>query len=444
MSLKSKLSSILLLMLSFVGISSAQAPLTVEQATERAATQSRDVLQAKVGVQAKAEDASVARTRRWPSLSTSAQVGPLLNRASVTFDQGVLGTFASTGPIPARNTDVTIPRRIAGYDLTQVSLPLSQQPRLGLAVASANRETDIARQQEESVRLNQVSQTRNLYFQIVALEEARRAANAQVDAATETLRLAREAVEKGTGLPLERAESEARLAQAKADAAGLETDIRNGREQLNLLIGEPLDTQFVLTSTTPRANLMTLEEARKRALEAKPEVKEARLRLDQSGLSLRSKRLEYIPDVNLQFTYLSFLNSSNALPNQIALAGFSLTWEPWDWGRKRHEAAGLRDKQEQARLTVAQTEQQVQWEAGRAWRELDRAQRNLDAARLASKSAEENLRVVRERHAKQSALERELLVAQTNWESAGQQQARAAAAVGVAWANFQAAIGAEQ
>jgi outer membrane protein len=444
MSLKSKLSFMLLLMLFFVGISAAQAPLTVEQATERAANQSRDVLQAKAGVLAKAEDASVARTRRWPSLTTSAQVGPLLNRASVTFDQGVLGTFAATGPIPAKNTDVTIPRRLAGYDLTQASLPLSQQPRLGLAVASADRETGIARQQAESVRLNQVAQTRNLYFQIVALEEARRAANAQVEAANETLRLAREAVGKGTGLPLEQAESEARLAQANADAAGLETDIRNGREQLNLLLGEPLDTQFVLTSIAPRANLMTLEEARKRALEAKPELKEARLRLDQTGLSLRSKRLEYIPDVNLQFTYLSFLNSSNALPNQIALAGFSLTWEPWDWGRKRHEAAGLRDKQEQARLTVAQAEQQVQWEAGRAWRELDRAQRNLDAARLVSKSAEENLRVVRERRAKQSALERELLVAQTNWESAGQQEARAAAAVGVAWANFQAAIGAEQ
>jgi len=440
MSLKSGLSAILLL----ASVTAAQTPLTVEQATERAASQSRDVLQSKVAVQAKAEDASVARTRRWPSLSTSAQAGPILNHASVTFERGVLGNFASTGPIPATNTEIGIPRRIAGYDLSQAVLPLSQQPRLGLAVALADRETDVARQQAESVRLNLVSQTRNLYFQIVALEAARRAADAQVHAAEETLRLARESVEKGTGLPLDQAGSEARLAQAKADAAGLETDIRDGREQLNLLMCEPLDTQFDLTSGVPRAAIMTLEEARRRALDAKPEVKEARLRLEQTGLSLRSKRLEQIPDVNLQVTYLAFFNSSNTLPNQIALAGFSLTWEPWDWGRKRHEAAGLRDKREQARLALAQTEQQVQWEAGRAWRELDRAQRNLEAARLASRSAEENLRVVRERHAKQAALERELLVAQTNWETAGQQQARAVAAMGVAWANYQSAIGAEQ
>jgi outer membrane protein len=436
--------SFILLSLVVAGFALAQSSLTAEQAAERAVNRSQDVLQAEAGILAKVEDAEVARTSRWPKLTTSAQIGPLLDHASVTFNQGVLGSSASTGPIPGRNTDIAIPRRIAGYDLAQASLPLSQQPRLGLEIASANLDINVARQLAESVRLNRISQTRELYFQLVALEEARRAANAQVEVATETFRLSQEALQEGTGLPSELANSEARMAQAKADAAALEADICNGREQLNLLMGEPLDKQFVLTSTTPRVNLVTLEEARQRALAAKPELKEVRLRLEQSGLALRSKRLEYIPDVDLQFTYLSFLNSSNTLPNKIALAGFSLTWEPWDWGRKKHEAARLRDRQEQARLAVVQTEQQVQWEAGRAWRALDQAQRNLDAARLGSKSAQENLRVVRQRHAKQAALKRELLVAQTNWEFAGQQEARAVAAVGVAWAKFQAAIGADQ
>ena len=47
------------------------------------------------------------------------------------------------------------------------------------------------------------------------------------------------------------------------------------------------------------------------------------------------------------------------LPKNVASVGIEVKWEPWDWGRKRHEAAALRDKQEQARLAVAQTEQQV-------------------------------------------------------------------------------------
>jgi outer membrane protein TolC len=74
---------------------------------------------------------------------------------------------------------------------------------------------------------------------------------------------------------------------------------------------------------------------------------------------------------------------------------------------------------------------------------LGRAQRNLEAARLTTKSSEENLRVVRQRHEKEAALLRDLLEAQTNWEAAGQQEARAVAAVGIAWANLQSAIGAE-
>jgi outer membrane protein TolC len=420
-----------------------QNALSLEQAAQRASAQNRDVRQARAGIQVRAEEATAARTRRWPSLTTSVQAGPILNHASGAFSQGILGNYAATGPIPSQNTEVNIPRRIGGYEYSQISMPLSQQARLKAGVKLAEGETNVAREQAESLRLSAIAQVRDLYFQIAALETARRAANKQLEAAGETARLALEGVAKGTALPLDEAAAGAKLGQAQADVTNLETDIRNGREQLNLLMGEPLDAQFVLTDNVPPAAVLTFEEARRRALETKPEIKEARSRLEQAGLSVHSKRLEEIPDVNLTLTHVAFFNSSNYLPNQFAIAGLSLSWEPWDWGRKRHEAAGLRDKEEQARLVLAQVREQVTLEADRAWRELGRAQRNLEAARLTTKSSEENLRVVRQRHEKEAALLRDLLEAQTNWEAAGQQEARAVAAVGIAWANLQSAIGAE-
>jgi outer membrane protein len=422
----------------------AQAPLSLAEATHRAAAQNRDLLQSAAAVKARAEDARVARTRRWPSLSTTAQVGPLLNQAHVTFTHGALGNFASTGPIPANDQNVGIPRRLGGYSLSQFSLPLSQQPRLGLNVALADQETAATAEQKASLQLNVVAQVRGLYFQIVGLEAARKAADAQVEAAHETLRLAREAVAKGTALDREQAAAEARLAQSEADAAGLETDIQNGREQLNLLLGEPLTTQFTLIETAPAATATSEDEARRQAMAARPQVKEARIRLEQARLSERAKRLEYVPDINLAVTYAGFFNSTNFLPNQFAIAGLSLNWEPWDWGRKRHEAAGLRDKEEQARLALQQAEQQAAFEAAQAWREMERARRNLEAAHLAVESTKENLRVVREQYAKQAALLGDVLEAQSRWEAAGQQQARAVAANGVAWANFQSALGTEE
>jgi outer membrane protein TolC len=101
----------------------------------------------------------------------------------------------------------------------------------------------------------------------------------------------------------------------------------------------------------------------------------------------------------------------------------------------------LRDREEQARLALAQMEEQVALEARQAWRKFERATLNLAASRLAVRSAEENLRVVRERHKQQAALLKDVLEAETGWEAAGQQQARAAAAAGIAWANLESAIG---
>jgi len=250
-------------------------------------------------------------------------------------------------------------------------------------------------------------------------------------------------VAEGTSLSGERAEAEARLERARADAANLEADILNGHEQLNVLMGEPLEQRFQLDSRLPAPDALNLEEARARAAANRPEVQEARLRLEQAELAIRSKRLERIPDVSLAVTHYGFLNSGNLAPNQLAIAGLSLNWEPWDWGRKSRESAAARERKEQARLALAQTEAQAGFEAGRAWREWEKAQRDLNAARRETSSGAESLRVARQRYEQQAALLRTVLEAQAAWELAGQREARAAAAAGAAWANLQLAIGAE-
>jgi outer membrane protein TolC len=376
-------------------------------------------------------------------LSTSVQAGPILNQASVTFPKGSFGEYGSTGPIPDRDTKIGIPRRIGGLSTSQFALPLTQQPRIGLGIRSADLETRTAAEQAEATVQQEAAQVGIVYFQTVALEAARATAASQVRVAEEVARLAQKGVAEGTGLPAERAEAESRLERARADAANLETDIRNGHEQLNLLMGEPLDAQFQLASRLPTLSALNLEEARARAAANRPEVREARLRLEQADLAIRSKRLEWIPDVSLTLTHYGFLNSGNLAPNQVAIAGLSLNWEPWDWGRKNRERAAGRQRREQARLALAQAEAQAGFEAGRAWRESEKAQRDLDAARQEVSSGAESLRVAQQRYDQQTALLRTVLEAQTAWESAGQREARAAAAAGAAWSNLQLAMGAE-
>ncbi len=408
----------------------AQTHLTLADAAARALSQNRDVLAAKMAAQAKENDALAAKTRRWPSLSVSGQLGPFLNRPSLTFTQGDLGT-------------ISIPRKLGGYTISQATMPISQQPRIDLNIRMAREDTEAARLEVAQIRNSAVARVRSLYFQMAALDSAQRTAQAQLQTAEEVTRLAQEGLAKGTALPADESRATAHLAQAKADVANISADLADAAEQLNLFMGAPLDAQFILTTEQLAESAVTQEEAQQHAVTMRPELKEARVRLEQAGLSVRSKHLEQIPDLSLYVSDIYFMNTSNYLPSQIASAGVSLTWEPWDWGRKQREAAALHAKEEQQRLALAQLEEQVKFESNRAWREYQRETRNYQASQAATQSAEEQLRVAKERYAKQAALMRDLLEAQTNWETAGQAEARARAAVGTAWANLQSAMGNE-
>src|SRR6185503_6672217 len=94
---------------------------------------------------------------------------------------------------------------------------------------------------------------------------------------------------------------------------------------------------------------MNLEAARQRALEERPEIRQAKLRQTQAEQDLRAKKAEYIPDVAVEFTSFSFMNVGRFFPTQTTSVGLSLTWEPFDWGRKKHEVAEKRTVVHQAR-----------------------------------------------------------------------------------------------
>jgi outer membrane protein TolC len=406
------------------------------------ATQNRQILEARAVVQIRKEEAEGARTKRWPVLGTFIEAGPILNKASVTFPAGSLGNYNATGPLLGSDTKIGIPRRIAGYSVTQASLPLLQQPRIGLAIRSADLETLSARAQADTITQRAVAQVRSLYFQILALEGARATLAGQVKVAEEVVRLAKKGLQEGTTLPSELAEAESRFTRAQAAAVNLESDIQNQYEQLNVLLGEPVETRFRLQASVPLPDVSNLEEARVCSIANRPEVREAELRVQQADMAVRSKRLEWLPDLDLEVTHYSFINAGNLAPGQVAIAALSLSWEPWDWGRKSHESAAARQKAEQARLAVANVKAQAAAEAGRAWRDWERAQRDLNAARQEVNSTSESLRVARQRFENQTVLLRSVLEAQSAWEAAVQRVLEASAASGVAWANLQLAMGA--
>ena len=109
------------------------------------------------------------------------------------------------------------------------------------------------------------------------------------------------------------------------------------REALNQLLGRDVATPFRVDFIPEQdASDLTLDSARQEALANRPENRQARLKEKQAEYDRRLAKAEYIPDLSLSVRYQGISNVQ-VLPQNVATAGFLLTWEPFDWGRRHNK-----------------------------------------------------------------------------------------------------------
>jgi outer membrane protein len=178
-----------------------------------------------------------------------------------------------------------------------------------------------------------------------------------------------------------------------------------------------------------------------RALQQRPDVRQARLQVQQAEHDKAIKKLEYLPALDLTFNYISLQNVGQVLPNQIMTAGIWLTWEPFDWGRKQQELAEKRQALMQARNGAVETEAQAQVDVRNRYRTLLQAQALLPAKRLAKETVQEKLRIAKNRYVQKAALLKDVLQAQADLVDAEAQYSQALSGYWSARADFSKAIG---
>ena len=188
----------------------------------------------------------------------------------------------------------------------------------------------------------------------------------------------------------------------------------------------------------PEIDLVT---ARKKALAQRPELQEARLKTLQSEEELRAKKAEYIQDISAEFNSITLLNFSSYLPGGTYSVGVSLSWEPFDWGRKKNEIAEKRDTVAQDKNTESSTERKVIMDIDDKYRQLQQSWSKLRAAKLAQKYALENLRVDKDQYELQATLLKVVFQAQSTLAQANSDYQHGLADYWTARAEFEHALG---
>jgi outer membrane protein TolC len=418
--------------------------LTLERALALSWESNHAVKRAELEVAKHEDRLAAARTRRLPSFEFNAFGAMLLQPIDFRFNQGAFGTLPSGSPNPATDVTITTPRRFTPFVFAAVDQPISQLYRIRLGIQAKEVGHELAKEKLRAQKQSLGNELKRVYFSILKTQSALEATEESIKLYRELDRVTEEYVLRQSALKSEGLEVKTRLAKAEFEILSLQNVMSSQQERLNQLIGRPITSKFRV-SPMPEMTPFELDlvAAQARALEQRPESREARLRQKQAGLDRRIKKAEFIPDLSLSYRYISPFNVE-LVPKNVSAAGLYLTWEPFDWGRKRRELAEMVKVEQQAVHGVEESEALVLLDVNSRFRRLQETRALLRLSQLTQETEREKLRVVSSRYAEKAALLHEVLQAQTALTQAHQQYSQTLADFWTARADFARALGEDE
>jgi outer membrane protein len=417
--------------------------LTLDEAVGLALQQNWMVKNSVLEVQKQDFEVSTAHSKRKPQFQFSMLGGELLHPFDFTFEKGVFGTYPGVGPIPGTNAKVHTPAVFTTYLTGSIDQPLTQQYKIGLGIHLTELGRDIARENERAERQKIAAEVRNAYFNLVAIQASVGAAREAVKTLEEAQRVTAQHKAEETVLRADVLDVDARLAKSRYELSVAENGLVTQREALNQLLGRDVATPFRVDFIPEQdTSDLTLDSARQAALASRPESRQAHLKEKQAEYDRRLAKAEYIPDLSFEVRYQG-INNVEVLPQNVATAGFFLTWEPFTWGRRHNKIVEATKTIEQARNGIQETESQIAVEVGAKYRKWQEASLLLKASRTAHEAAVEQLRVTGNKYKEQAALLRDLLQAQTQSSETNFEYQQALSSYWSAFAELRKAMGEE-
>ena len=138
---------------------------------------------------------------------------------------------------------------------------------------------------------------------------------------------------------------------------------------------------------------------------------------------------------------MTFRNFDDFIPKNLASASIGISWEVFDWGRKRDQLAEKDKAIEQARERLHQAEDRVLIDVSEKFRKLQQTRQTFVVAGLAKETARENLRVNTNKYQLTAAYLSDVLQSQSSLADANHQYQEALLGYWTAQAEFEKALG---
>ena len=333
--------------------------LTLDEAISLARSNNRDLKHSGLDVGKQREALGAAKSYLYPRLDSSVLATQLLTPIDFTIKAGQLGTFPTTGPIPGSNTDLHTPARPIAIASVTATQPLTQLFRIHLSVSQQRLNIDAARLSFDESEQKLTDDVRQAYYEVLESQSRHESQESMLKYLQELQQLTERRFGQQAALEADKLSVKAEVAKAVYQLTTIEDTLADRKEVLNHLLGRNLQTDFSVESVPASfPEDQDLAAARATALEHRPEIKQAANRQNQAELQTKIEKTRYIPDISIQASYLNPTNI-NFLPQNIGSVGALLTWQPWDWGKKRHNVGQDVLAEKQAALSAEDTREQI-------------------------------------------------------------------------------------
>jgi len=281
------------------------------------------------------------------------------------------------------------------------------------------------------------------FWDLVLAEEMLRVTRDAAAAAEANLSLATELVDAGLAVPSDRLSAEVRMAEVEAMRIRAKYGVDVAHAALLGALGVDWTSRFEPRPpvSAPASGDDTLEQRVESAYAERADLLTVNHRIDQAQFGVKMGRSGYYPEFGALGRYE--LNGASLLgaDGQNWAIGLSARWTIFDGNRTKGQSARARADLARLQAVHASLEQGIRVQVHAAWADRESARRRLDVAVAAMESADEALRIVRERYGEGLAMIVELLGTEAAFTKAQANHAQAVSELWLAQASLDLASG---
>jgi outer membrane protein TolC len=390
---------------SFAQEKAAPAPrrITLEEAVQLALQHNHLLRISQEKVDEKEHAKAGTRSAYFPILRNDSVLTKVTDTEFIGIPAGSLGTVGGV-PLPAREDILNQGGKtliVSGTSLTQ---PLSDLWKVKSANDAAAAEVRATRDHAQQTQNTVALQVHQIYYRILIAQAHREAALAKIRSSEDLQKERVEQVKYGSTLEEEAIESRAAALEAKQDVLTTELQLSDLTMQLDDAIGLPLTTQLLLDASVHEGGPnCDQEECLRLAMEAHPEIAEARAEVEQAEAAVRFAKRQYIPNVEA-FARYSYQDNVPFLARNFGSFGVHFGYDLFDGGRRSAAIGEHQAQVKQAEENLARIKEEVELRVQTAWNKLERTRQMVHVSEELLKLRTESQRVTAEQLAKGAAL----------------------------------------